>query len=112
MILINVDFPAPFSPTIACTSPGCRSNDTPRSALTPSNDFVMDDAESSGGGKRQDDKAASPRRPILPWSSRAWRSDAYQASLKPNCAARPSSAVVMVPTVAFEMFASGLPKLL
>ena len=36
----------------------------------------------------------------------------YQASLKPNCAARPSSAVVMTPAVAFEMLPSGLPKLL
>jgi len=36
----------------------------------------------------------------------------YQANRRPNWAARPSSAVVMMPTVAFEMLASGLPKLL
>ena len=34
----------------------------------------------------------------------------YQTNRKPNCIVRPSSAVVMVPTVAFEMFRSGLPK--
>src|SRR5207245_507887 len=36
----------------------------------------------------------------------------YHARRKPNCAFRPSSAVVMVPTVVFDMLASGLPKLL
>src|SRR3954453_2754128 len=36
----------------------------------------------------------------------------YQANRNPNCAARPSSAVVMIPAVVLEMFASGLPKLL
>src|SRR4051794_15076874 len=35
MILMRVDLPAPFSPTIACTSPDCRSRSTPRSACTP-----------------------------------------------------------------------------
>jgi len=35
MILISVDLPAPFSPTIAWTSPGCSSRSTPRSARTP-----------------------------------------------------------------------------
>src|SRR4051812_31207504 len=35
MILMRVDLPAPFSPTIACTSPACRSRFTPRSACTP-----------------------------------------------------------------------------
>src|SRR5438093_9642389 len=56
MILIRVDFPAPFSPTIACTSPGRRSNDTPRSALTPSNDLLMEDADSREGGIRLHDE--------------------------------------------------------
>src|SRR6185436_13468802 len=51
MILISVDFPAPFSPTSACTSPACRSNDTPRRALTPSNDLEMEDAERSMFGQ-------------------------------------------------------------
>src|SRR5205807_3190569 len=36
----------------------------------------------------------------------------YHATLNPNCRLRASSAVVMVPTVEFEMFVSGLPKLL
>src|SRR4051812_14805397 len=35
MILIRVDLPAPFSPTIAWTSPGWSSRSTPRSARTP-----------------------------------------------------------------------------
>src|SRR5579863_5627595 len=34
---INVDFPAPFSPTSACTSPASTSNVTPLSATTPGN---------------------------------------------------------------------------
>src|SRR5262249_45392776 len=46
--LIRVDFPAPFSPTSACTSPGRRSNDTPLSACTPAKDFVMADEAASG----------------------------------------------------------------
>ena len=32
---ISVDFPAPFSPTSACTSPARTSNVTPRRATTP-----------------------------------------------------------------------------
>src|SRR5438105_11730517 len=44
MILMSVDLPAPFSPTSAWTSPCRRSNDTPRSARTPENDFVMETA--------------------------------------------------------------------
>src|SRR5258705_9055929 len=47
MIRMSVDFPAPFSPTSACTSPAFRSNDTPRSALTPSNDLEIEEAERS-----------------------------------------------------------------
>src|SRR2546421_1131015 len=48
MILMSVDFPAPFSPTRPCTSPAARSNDTPRSARTPEKDFSMALASSSG----------------------------------------------------------------
>src|SRR6266566_2618988 len=45
-ILISVDFPAPFSPTSAWTSPARRSKDTPRSACTPANDLAIDSARS------------------------------------------------------------------
>src|SRR5215217_5225709 len=38
--LIKVDFPAPFSPTRACTSPGCSSKETSSRASTPGNRFV------------------------------------------------------------------------
>ena len=41
MTLMSVDLPAPFSPSKACTSPRWRSNDTPLSARTAWNDFVM-----------------------------------------------------------------------
>src|SRR5579872_519590 len=34
-ILMSVDFPAPFSPSSACTSPGNTSRLTPRKARTP-----------------------------------------------------------------------------
>jgi hypothetical protein len=41
MILMRVDFPAPFSPSNACTSPALRSKETPLSARTAPKDFVM-----------------------------------------------------------------------
>src|SRR5436190_12266360 len=47
MILINVDLPAPFSPTSACTSPARNSNDTPFSACTPPNDLLRPLARSN-----------------------------------------------------------------
>src|SRR5688572_16142858 len=46
--LIRVDFPAPFSPISACTSPAARSNDTSDNARTPAYDLVTCRAESSG----------------------------------------------------------------
>src|SRR5699024_9116545 len=39
--LINVDFPAPFSPISVCTSPGNIRKSTPSSALTPGNEIEM-----------------------------------------------------------------------
>jgi len=41
IIFINVDFPAPFSPINACTVPFFNDNDTPFSAFTPENCFVI-----------------------------------------------------------------------
>src|SRR5437868_10998326 len=46
-ILISVDFPAPFSPTSACTSPDSSASDAPRSAWTPAYDFVRSAADRS-----------------------------------------------------------------
>ena len=46
--LISVDFPAPFSPTSAWTSPGRRSNDTPRRAWTPPKATAMSERLSRG----------------------------------------------------------------
>src|SRR5690349_16588833 len=40
-IFISVDFPAPFSPTSACTSPARKSSVTPSSARTPGKLFPM-----------------------------------------------------------------------
>ena len=40
--LSRVDFPAPFSPTSVCTSPGWNVMETPESTTAPSNDFVSD----------------------------------------------------------------------
>src|ERR1700724_3056036 len=48
MTLISVDFPAPFSPISACTSPSSSSKDTFFKARTPANDLVIDLAFSSG----------------------------------------------------------------
>ena len=59
MILISVDLPAPFSPTSAWTSPAASSNETPLSARTPANDFVIEVADSSTLG------IAERRQPLL-----------------------------------------------
>ena len=40
-VLMNVDFPAPFSPTIACISPAFRLKCTLSSALTPGKILVI-----------------------------------------------------------------------
>src|SRR3954469_1774053 len=40
-IFIMVDLPAPFSPTMAWTSPARRSRSTPCSTWTPTNDFLI-----------------------------------------------------------------------
>src|SRR3954468_20252885 len=40
-IFIIVDLPAPFSPTIAWTSPARRSRSTPCRTCTPTNDFLI-----------------------------------------------------------------------
>src|SRR3990170_893536 len=39
--LINVDLPAPFCPSRACTSPARTSRSTPSRARTPGNSFTM-----------------------------------------------------------------------
>src|SRR5919108_5357116 len=49
-ILMSVDFPAPFSPTSACTSPARRSNETPLSARTPLNVLEIESARSNTPG--------------------------------------------------------------
>src|SRR6476646_4192451 len=46
--LISVDFPAPFSPTRACTSPAWSSRDTASSAVTPAKCFVTPTAARTG----------------------------------------------------------------
>ena len=40
MMFISVDFPAPFSPAMACTSPRRSSKSTPRSAWIAPNDLL------------------------------------------------------------------------
>jgi hypothetical protein len=50
MILTSVDFPAPFSPISATTSPGYRSKLTPLSARTPGKRLLM--LESARDGSR------------------------------------------------------------
>ena len=40
-MFINVDFPAPFSPSNAWTSPGSTSNETSLSAATPAKCLLM-----------------------------------------------------------------------
>src|SRR5215211_459668 len=46
---INVDFPAPFSPSSACTSPGRTSNETSVSAAIAPKCFVMPSIDNVGG---------------------------------------------------------------
>src|SRR5512145_1891689 len=56
-MFMRVDFPAPFSPRSACTSPFTRSKSTWSLATTPGNRFVMPfssrRAGSAMGGGRQ-----------------------------------------------------------
>src|SRR6476660_9583505 len=47
-VLIKVDFPAPFSPMSACTSPGRSRKPTPSSALTPGKPTVMSRISTTG----------------------------------------------------------------
>src|SRR5512134_1647638 len=49
---MSVDFPAPFSPISACTSPGRRSMLTSSLATTPGNFFVMWSSTTRGGAER------------------------------------------------------------
>jgi len=55
MIFIRVDFPAPFSPTMACTSPGMQSSETSSSTVVPKKRLLMcrmdntDEADSTSG---------------------------------------------------------------
>src|SRR3954451_2068353 len=46
--LIRVDFPAPFSPMSACTSPGRSRKPTPSTALTPGKPTVMSRISTTG----------------------------------------------------------------
>ena len=48
IILIKVDLPAPFGPSIAVT-PGCRVNDTSEMATTPPKNFETPDTCTTGG---------------------------------------------------------------
>jgi len=50
MTLISVDFPAPFSPTIARVSPPLSSSDTPDRATVAPNRFEMSTASRTGPG--------------------------------------------------------------
>src|SRR6185437_3165880 len=53
---MSVDLPAPFSPTIACTSPGMTSRSTPSRTRLPTNALPTPSARSRGGRRA----AASP----------------------------------------------------
>src|SRR5690606_5566334 len=85
MIRINVDLPAPFSPTSACTSPGARSNETPFNALTPAKDFRIDVAVSSTGsaGSRSEPRSQRGARWRLP-PVRALVGNALEVSALPE----------------------------
>src|SRR6266851_3664278 len=70
-MFINVDLPAPFSPSRACTSPGKRSKSIPSLATTPGKRFVIDRSSRIGpslirspfyGGTRGADRRAAPLR--------------------------------------------------
>src|SRR5581483_7241449 len=76
-MFISVDFPAPFSPRSACTSPGRRSKSTWSLASTPGNRFVIPSSERIGvsaipgdpsarrsGGRPEGAAGAAPS----PWS--------------------------------------------
>jgi hypothetical protein len=64
--------------------------------------------ELKGASRIVDDTTTDVRR--QPMGPIGCRPSFHHTKRKPNCIVRPSSALVMVPTVAFEMFASGFPK--
>src|SRR5580704_17369159 len=57
-ILMSVDFPAPFSPSSACTSPGSTSKLTPRKARTPPKLLATPVTRTNGCGDGGDVTAA------------------------------------------------------
>src|SRR5438477_3496170 len=48
-MLESVDFPAPFSPSSACTSPSAGSESTPSFAMTPGNRFTIPCSATAAG---------------------------------------------------------------
>src|SRR6478609_3809027 len=54
IVLIRVDFPAPFSPSKACTSPACAEKETASSDFTPGKLFVMPESSIRGTAARSD----------------------------------------------------------
>src|SRR3954447_12824609 len=58
MILMRVDLPAPFSPTMACTSPATSSKSTPRRACTPPYRFSTPVSRRTAGPL--DERSVSP----------------------------------------------------
>src|SRR5262249_41129818 len=56
----KVNFPLPFSPTNACTSPGCKSKDTPFRACTASKDFRRWVKVTKGSGMRPQFTVGAP----------------------------------------------------
>src|SRR5215218_1587076 len=59
----SVDFPAPFSPSSACTSPSAASKSTPSFATTPGKRFVMPRSATAAGMKRHGRAGLDPARP-------------------------------------------------
>src|SRR5579871_6717451 len=61
----NVDFPAPFSPSSACTSPSAASKCTASFATTPGKRFVMSRSSTAGAMERgRARRVAPPARPV------------------------------------------------
>src|SRR5438128_836373 len=66
----SVDFPAPFSPSKACTSPSAASKWTPSFATTPGKRFVMP-LSSTAAGMKKGRARSDPRPPMTGLALRA-----------------------------------------
>ena len=68
-MLIRVDLPAPFSPTMPVMAPLAMASDTPRTACTLPNDFWMPESSIAGAAITASTNSDFPAFPVFPAES-------------------------------------------